>query len=234
MQQTNHITDNPLKWLGYATDNILPNGGFGAVLARAGVGKTSLLVQIALNSMLRNQAVLHISLDDPVKKINLWYKEIFQLLTKSNALNQERQLWETILPYRFILTMKVDGFSMLRLEERVRDLVEQDIFSPRMIIIDGLPFDNSAKETLLELKPFINHLDAHTWLTVKTHRHEKPGPDGFPIQITDIKDLFDTIIELHPEGENIYINNLKGGSGKMNTERLVLEPSTMLIQKKQE
>ncbi|MFH2065972.1 MAG: AAA family ATPase [Pseudomonadota bacterium] len=233
MQQANHITDNPLKWLGYATDNILPNGGFGAVLARAGVGKTSLLVQIALNSMLRNQAVLHISLDDPVKKINLWYKEIFQLLTKDFKMDQERQLWETILPFRFILTMKVDGFSMLRLEERVRDLVEQDIFSPRMIIIDGLPFDGSAKDTLLELKPFINHLGAHAWLTVKTHRHEEPGPDGFPIQISDIKDLFDTIIELHPEGESIYIRNLKGGSGQTNTERLILDPSTMLIQKKQ-
>ena len=181
MQQTNHSTDNPLKYLGYATDNILPNGGFGAVLARAGVGKTSFLVQMALNSMMRNQPVLHISLDDPVQKINLWYKEIFQLLTKELKVGQERQVWETILPFRFLLTLKVDGFSVLRLEERVKDLIEQDIFSPRMIIVDGFPFDKSVKETLLELKPFIKNLDAHVWFTVKTHRHEEPGPDGLPV-----------------------------------------------------
>jgi len=233
MQHANHIIDNPLKWLGYDTDNILPNGGFGAVLARAGVGKTSLLVQIALNSMLRNQAVLHISLDDPVKKINLWYKEIFQLLTQDLAIDQERQLWETILPYRFILTMKVDGFSVLRLEERVRDLIEQDIFSPRMIIIDGLPFDESVEDTLVELKPFIKDLNAHVWLTATIHRHEEPGPDGFPIQITDVKDQFDTVIQLDPEGDSIFINNLKGGSGQMKTGKLIIDPATMLIQKKQ-
>ncbi len=231
MQQANHIEVNQLKWLGYSTDNILPDGGFGAVSARAGVGKTSLLVQIALNSMIRKQPVLHISLDSPVKKINLWYKEMFQLLVQEFKVDQERELWETILPYRFILTLKVDKFSVPRLEERVKDLIGQEIFSPRMIIIDGLPFDEPVKDTLLELKPFIKNLNAHVWFTVRTHRHEQPGPDGFPIQITDVKDLFDTIIQLHPEGEQICIHNLKGGSGEANTAKLVVDPSTMLIKK---
>ncbi len=231
MQHVNHIEVNQLKWLGYSTDNILPDGGFGAVLARAGVGKTSLLVQIALNSMIRKQPVLHISLDSPVKKINLWYKEIFQLMVQEFKVDQERELWEMILPYRFILTLKVDKFSVARLEERVKDLIGQEIFSPRMIIIDGLPFDEPVKDTLLELKPFIKNLNAHAWLTVRTHRHEQPGPDGFPIQITDVKDLFDTIIQLHPDGEQICIQNLKGGSGEADIAKLVVDPSTMLIKK---
>ena len=51
------------------TEDILPQGGFGAVLARAGVGKTALLVQLALNTMLRDKNVLHISLNDPVNKV---------------------------------------------------------------------------------------------------------------------------------------------------------------------
>jgi hypothetical protein len=231
MQNVKHIEVNQLKWLGYSTDNILPDGGLGAVLARAGVGKTSLLVQVALNSMIRKQPVLHISLDYPVKKINLWYKEIFQLLVQEFKIDQERELWETILPYRFILTLKVDKFSVLRLEERVKDLIEQEIFSPRMIIIDGLPFDESVKDILVELKPFIKNLNAHAWFTVRTHRHEQPGPDQFPIQITGVKDLFDTIIHLHPEGEQIGIQNLKGGSGESNAATLVVDPSSMLMKK---
>ena len=57
-----------------------PAGGFGAVLAHAGVGKTALLVQLALNSMLRSRNVLHVSLNDPVNKVNLWYSELFHHL----------------------------------------------------------------------------------------------------------------------------------------------------------
>ena len=40
---------NPLMNLGYDNEDILPDGGFGAVMAYAGVGKTALLVQMALN-----------------------------------------------------------------------------------------------------------------------------------------------------------------------------------------
>ncbi|MBW1897576.1 MAG: cytoplasmic protein [Deltaproteobacteria bacterium] len=232
MQPKNQITDNPLKNLGYASDDILPDSGFGAVLARAGVGKTSFLVQIALNAMLRHKRVLHISLHDPVNKINLWYKEIFQLLTKKFGVDQDRQLWETILPFRFILTMKVDGFSILRLEERLRDLTEQNIFLPKMIIIDGLPFDESTQNTFLDLKSLVKDLDAHVWFTARTHRHESPHADGLPIQMAEVKDLFDTIILLRPEGNNICINSLKGGATDSHTTKLEVDPSTMLIREK--
>lgn len=229
MQLKNQITDNPLKNLGYTSDDILPNSGFGAVLARAGVGKTSFLVQIALNSMLRRKEVLHISLLDPVNKINLWYKEIFQLLTKKFGIEQDRHLWETILPFRFILTMKVDGFSILRLEERLKDLTEQNIFSPQMIIVDGLPFDGSTRKTLLDLKPLITDLDATAWFTAKIHRHEPPQADGLPLQISEVKDLFSTIILLQPEGNNIHIQSLKGGEAESRSIKLEIDPSTMLI-----
>ncbi|MBI5063800.1 MAG: hypothetical protein HZB87_10175, partial [Desulfatitalea sp.] len=47
------ILRNPLRLLGYDSDDILEPGQFGAVLARAGVGKTALVIQIALNTMLR-------------------------------------------------------------------------------------------------------------------------------------------------------------------------------------
>ena len=73
---------NPLKLLGRNNDDLLPEGGFGVVLARAGVGKTALLVQLALNAMLRDIDVLHISLSEPVKKVTLWYKEMFRHLTQ--------------------------------------------------------------------------------------------------------------------------------------------------------
>lgn len=231
MQLANHITDNPLKGLGYSTDNILPDGGLGAVPARAGVGKTSLMVQMALNSMLRKQSVLHISLDNPIKKIMVWYDELFQSIVKECKIQHEHKVWETILPFRFILTLKVDGFSVPRLEERIRDLIEQNIISPKMIIVDGLPFDATAGDMLAELKPFIQSLNAHAWLTVKTHRHEDPDPDGFPIQLAGLHSFFDAVIQLQPEGNEIFINNLKGGTGQAGTGKLKINPSTMLIQK---
>ncbi len=80
MRENDTILENPLKVMGFKTNEILPKGGCGAILARAGVGKTSFLVQLALNTMLRNENVLHISLEDHVSKISLWYQEVFNNL----------------------------------------------------------------------------------------------------------------------------------------------------------
>ena len=65
------IMRNPLRMMGYENDEILKAGEFGAVLARAGVGKTAFLVQLSLNALLRGKNVLHISLEDPVNKVSL-------------------------------------------------------------------------------------------------------------------------------------------------------------------
>ncbi len=49
------ILKNPLRRMGYESDDILNKGQFGAVMARAGVGKTAFLVQLALNCILREK-----------------------------------------------------------------------------------------------------------------------------------------------------------------------------------
>ncbi|HEY5497785.1 MAG TPA: AAA family ATPase, partial [Syntrophales bacterium] len=160
------ILRNPLRQMGYENDDILPEGGFGAVLARAGVGKTALLVQLALNTMLRGKKVLHVSLLDPVNKVDLWYRELFRRLAVQYQIGQIRTLWEDMLPLRFIMTFKVEGFSVPRLQERLNDLMEQGIFSPDMIIIDGLIFDDTSKPVLASLKELVEKQGLRAWFTV--------------------------------------------------------------------
>ena len=223
------ILRNPLIRMGTETDDVIPEGGFGAILAHAGVGKTALLVQLALNAMLRNRNVLHISLLDPVGKVDLWYQELFHHLAKEAKVQQINQLWETILPHRFILTFKVEGFSVPRLEERLTDLMTQGIFLPQMIIMDGLRFDESGRQPICDLKALAVKHGMRIWFTVHTHRHEQPGPDGLPVQLLHVVDLFDVALELRPKGSEIHIKSLKGSPTTADDLPLLLDPSTMLI-----
>ena len=224
------ILRNPLRLMQAdgAEDTLRP-GGFGAVLARAGVGKTALLVQLALNSMLKKKNVLHISLQDPVQKVSLWYTEVFHHIAKQYAVSQANELWDTLLPHRFIITFRVEGFTVPKLEERVTDLTEQRIFSPHMIIIDGYPFEQGAGATLSEFKEMAGKLGCHAWFTVRTHRHETPEKSGLPRQMADIADLFDIILQLQPEGKDVRIKALKGSDPDADASKLFLDPATMLI-----
>jgi len=223
------ILRNPLRLMGHENDDILDSGQFGAVLARAGVGKTAFLVQLSLNALLRGKNVLHISLSDPVNKVSLWYKEVFNLIAQQYQAHQINQLWESVLPNRFIMTFRVEGFSVPKLQERLADLTEQNIFKPQMIIVDGLPFEDSVHQSLSEFKELAAEQGMHSWFTVRTHRHEEPEADGTPLQLAYVADLFEIAIQLLPVGKEIHVKALKGGDSFSKHLDLRLDPSTMLL-----
>jgi len=223
------IYSHPLRHIGHEGENIIQEGGFGAVLSRAGVGKTAFLVQLALYAMLANKYVLHISLNDPVDKVTLWYKELFNGLGQHYKIEQMNQLLQTILPYRFIMTFRVSSFSIPKLQERLTDLSEQNIFKPEIIIIDGFHFDGTTKDFLMNLRKLALKQSCRIWFSVHTHRHEESDPDGMPIRLSMIEDSFDLIIKLEPTGSIIRVEPIKGMESHDNRQPVYLDASTMLI-----
>ena len=223
------IQRNPLLNLGYDNEYILESGGFGAVLAHAGVGKTALLVQMALHAMMNEQPVLHVSLNDAVSKVDVWYRELFHDMASKYDSAEVTEYWENILNYRFIMTFRVEGFSVPKLEERLTDLMQQNIFKPYAIILDGLKFDESGRGLLLELKELAKKYSMRIWFTIHTHRHEPPKEDGLPLSFLHVADLFDVLVQLAAKGPEVYIKALKGQSPGAKQDALLLDPATMLI-----
>ncbi|HOO36309.1 MAG TPA: AAA family ATPase [Smithella sp.] len=227
------IYRNPLVKLGYDNEDILSTGGFGAVLAYAGVGKTALLVQLALNMMLREHSVLHVSLNDAISKVDLWYQEIFHDIAEKFGIAEVNEYWDKIQPYRFIMTFKVEGFSAPKLEERLTDLMEQNIFKPHTVIIDGFRFDEAGRGQLVQLKELAGKYSMGLWFTVHTHRHEPPQENGLPLSFLHIADLFEVIVQLATKGDEVYITSVKGQPKNSAQNDLLLDPATMLIKESQ-
>ena len=228
MVKNDLIVRNPLRMLGTDNGNSLKDGEFGGVLARSGVGKTSFLVQLALDSLLNHKNVLHISLDQPVKKVCLWYEEVFQNISNQYRLSNPNELWETILPHRFIMTFGAEAFSVKLLEDRLNDITEQGIFFPQVVLIDGLPFDEEARETLTELKMLAKEQGFPVWFTIRSHRDEALGDKGLPATVENVEDLFEILIRLHPVGRDVDISVIKA-KGEIKENSLVLDPATLLI-----
>jgi hypothetical protein len=223
------IYRNPLLNLGYEHEDILPNGGMGAVLAHAGVGKTALLVQQALNMMIREESILHVSLQDAVSKVDLWYHELFHNIASNFSEAEIQEYWDKIQSYRFIMTFRVEGFSAHTLEERLSDLMQQNIFKPHSVIIDGLKFDEAGRDQLVLLKELARKYAMRIWFTVHEHRNEKPAENGLPVSFQHVTDLFDVIVQLEAKGEDVYIKAVKGKSSQAKPHTLLLDPATMLI-----
>lgn len=204
-------------------------GQVGAVVAHAGVGKTSFLVQAALYAMMSGKNVLHINLADTVKKTALWYEEVFSLMTALDREKGASLLLVPLLARRLIMTMKIAGFSVDGVRERLMDIIEQGVFWPHLIVLDGLSFDSSQRDTVIAIRELSRELSLCAWLSVPGHRQEERDDRQRPLRFAGVADLFDVAWELLPDGKKIYVRALPAGDGSHVDPGLFLNPSTMLL-----
>jgi len=221
-------TASPQKIFETIGDQNRNNGGFGAVIARAGVGKTALLVQIALCSLLEKKTVLHVSLKESIQKVCIWYDEVSKKLERSTR-DFTPDTWDTILMHRMIMTFGENQFSPTTLKQRLSDLTEQDIFYPQLIVIDGLMIDHDSRPIFEELKALAKELSVFIWFSIRSHRHQVTQTSDLPPAFIPLKDLFDTTLQVIPKGDTIDIKLLSETSSETPSPELVLDPETMLI-----
>ncbi|MBU1564564.1 MAG: hypothetical protein KJ630_02920 [Proteobacteria bacterium] len=225
------VVSNPLRALGL--ENKSGSGVqamMGLVMARAGLGKTAILVQFALDCMLLGNKVLHVAIGEGVDKTRTWYDDILSLLTDGEKIGSIPE----IMKNRMIMTFKESSFSKALLEERLDDLVKQNIYKPECLIIDGYDFANNDKASLEGLRSFMNDRGLKMiWFSAVSHREDKRvSLDGVPAPCHEVDSLFETVLLIKPMGDAMKLDILKCDSCKLDPgTTLMLDPSTMLIKK---
>lgn len=206
------------------------NGAFGAVLSRAGVGKTSFLVQIALTQLLVDRQILHISLDDNMEKINLRYQEAYTNLVDSIGYvdpQKAHRLWEDIQASKVGISYTETTFDTNKIRDYLKSFKTADLILPSIVIIDGLDFDQDNSVILDELAGLSRDFSIFIWFSMKSHRDEKLCSDGYPVQLEQHKDRFDKAIFLNPVKDKIEAIVLKDGD--KTDHKLQLNPATMMV-----
>jgi len=210
-------------------DHII-NSQFGAVLSRAGVGKTRFLVQIALTQLLADKKIIHVSLDDSMGKINLRYNEGYTNLVDSIGYVDPQKavrLWDDISLNKVGISYNDATFDTGKLKDYLKSFKKAELPMPAMIIIDGLNFDEEITDTLENLQALNQEFSTSIWFAMQTHRDEAMTEDGYPVQLEKRKDLFDKALFLQPVNNKIQAVVLKDGS--RTDQSFLLDPATMML-----
>lgn len=207
----------------------LHQGKFGAVLSRAGVGKTQFLVQIAIYRLLNDEKILHVSLNDHMDKINLRYKEgYFSLIDSVGYIDPQKalRLWEDIDLAKTGMSYNESTFTPEKINEYLKSLKKENLQMPAMIVIDGLNFDRDQSAPLDEINAISEKYAVSVWFSMRTHREESLCPDGFPLQLEKLKNKFDKALFLKPRKDKIQVVILKDGDRA--SEKFLIDPATMM------
>lgn len=199
-------------------------GNLGAVLAGHGVGKTSFLVGVALDDLLRGKPVLHVCLDHSVSHVREHYDTVFEELAKSVHLEDAPAIRAEIDRRRSIRVYSAGEFSARKVREAL-ELVPGG--SPAVLLIDGLDLARESREDLCELRAAAGEIGAEAWLAVASEG-EQLG--SLPEPVRRVEDLLSVILVLEPEAGVVKLRALKEHDNPDVSElHVALDPHTLLL-----
>jgi hypothetical protein len=189
----------------------LQSGEMGVLMARTGVGKTACLTHIAIEHLFQGRKVMHACIGELPEKIKIWYEELMNHMAERPG-DRERvlELRRSIGTSRFIMSFMRQTFSPQKLDEGLANLEAQVQFRPDLIVVDGIDFERASRDHVEALQRIAEDRRAAIWLSCRTHRHiDRANHNGIPYPCDQIDDLFQAILLLEPEPENIRITVLK-------------------------
>jgi hypothetical protein len=217
---------SPLRLLEKGLHGGLGAGNLGVVLAGHGVGKTSFLVGVALDELLRRGRVLHVSLEATVQHVRAFYDTVFEELVASTHLEDEVVVHSEIDRRRSIRVYPPGSLDALKLREAVK--LESDAAdSPSLLVVEGLDFDTLERPELADVKALAGELAAEVWLSAACPG-ERVG--RVPQSVSRYDDLVSVILALEPGDGAVALRALKDHDNPDLSElHVALDPQTLLL-----
>jgi KaiC/GvpD/RAD55 family RecA-like ATPase len=214
----------------------LGRGNVGVVLSRAGVGKTALLVQIALDDLLRDRRVLHISTEHAVDHVRAYYDELFHDLAQYTKLAEPEAVRLDVERHRLIFSLlghapsgEATSTSLKKLVDTVGFARDVAHFSPDVIIVDGYDLANVSEAMMDALATLARDHSAELWLSTTTKASQVTAGTA-PAPLEQFFDKLGVVVYLESERDLVRLRLLKDHDSKDLTETsLRLDAHTMRI-----
>ena len=225
------IQRSPVRVFMNSINGGLKPGELGLVASPSGIGKTSVLVQIALDKLLQDKKIIHVSFTQHTDYVLVWYENIFDEFIRKKNLENEQDVKNDIVKNRVLMKFTQGGISVEQILRSLRALIKDGGFNAEALIIDGFDFFRAGEGHIAAVKAFASEMELSVWYSC-TVKGEEPYYDkrNIPLVIKDCEDLFTAIIVLDPRQDHIALT-VSRYRNVYNPENpaLKLDPRTLLI-----
>jgi len=217
---------SPMRLLEKGLHGGLGAGNIGLVIAGPGVGKTAFLVGVGLDTLLRGDHVLHVSLDHTVSHVRTYYDTLFEDLASTAHLENEAVTHAEIDRRRSIRAYPRASFSAAKLREAVK--VESEAGArPALLIVEGFDFAGATPGELADFRALAQELGAEMWHSVGS---DEERISTLPSPVAPAADVISVIVALEPDGEHVALRALKDHDNTdLSALRVHLDPRTLLL-----
>ena len=219
MEKKDLIAHSPVRYFDNATSAGLKDGEMGLVTAKKGLGKTSILVQFGIDSLLNDKALVHVSFDQQSSNVIAWYSSVMAEVAKKKNINLD-EVSDEIVRNRTILNFNQETFTLPKVVNTLKALKEGGV-KIGAVVVDGLDL---AKTSDADLKVFADFIKAEKMTAWFSYTNEADTLKG-TLDAAKL-DSFATVAHLAASGNQLSLSILKNGDGKVN-----LDAKTLLFTK---
>jgi len=225
------IKKSPVRILEKGIEGGLQKGNIGVIASRKGIGKTSVLVQIALDKLMQGKKVVHISFTTHTSYVISWYENIFTEVAKKKNLEHFADVHDELVKNRVIMNFNQEGVSAEQILTSLRHMMQDGGFHADAIIVDGFDFTRATVAHMRTIREFAREMDIEVWYSC-TMIGEDPLIDrnNVPVILREYMEEISVLILLEPKADYIHFIVAKD-HGRMNPEDLhiKLDSRTLLI-----
>jgi len=234
------IQRSPIRIFDQSINGGLKAGEIGVIASPNGVGKTSVLVQLALDKLLHGKKVIHVSFTpnrrfEHTQYVPLWYEDIFNEFINKKNLENAAEIKNDILKNRVQMNFSQDGVTLEQILRSLRAMIIEGGFKADSIIIDGFNFSRTTKESIKHVKTFATEMGVIVWYSCSVKDEDSnSGPqydkENIPVVLGDFSDLIDVVIVLKPKHDHVELSISKDRDSIISKSMAMkLDPKTLLI-----
>ncbi len=217
---------SPIRAFDEAANGGLKAGELGLVTAKKGLGKTSVLVQFGMDTLLNGKQLVHVSFDQHSQNVISWYDGIYTEISKKKSISNAAEVKEQILKGRTILNFNQDNFNLEKVVNTLNALKAGGI-AVAGVVIDNVDFAKVKESDIQAVASYAKATKAKVWMssTVASDKLDDSAPKA-------ILPYFNIVAHLTSKGTTTLLQLLKVGKNKDIPSELKLDSKTLLITNK--
>ncbi len=211
---------SPIRLYDAAANGGLKAGELGLVTSKKGVGKTAVLVQFGMDTLLNGKQLVHVSFDAASSRE--YYNTILDAITKNNGLSEDAK--EQILRNRTILTSNQDNFSLEKIVSTLNALKAGGI-NVAGVVVDNVDFSKVKESDIQTVASFAKATKTKIWISSTVDEDELK--DQAPKSVLP---YFSHVVRLTAsKAKGTEVKVLKAGAKPVEESSLKLDPKSFLI-----
>jgi KaiC/GvpD/RAD55 family RecA-like ATPase len=221
MAKLERYNKSPIRAFDNAANGGLKAGEMGLVTSKKGVGKTAVLVQFGIDTLLNGKQLVHVSFDQVSSNVIEWYDTIVQEIVKNKISDEDK---EVIMRNRTILNFNQDNFNLEKVVNTLNALKAGGI-GVAGVVIDGVDFAKAKESDIQAVASYAKATKTKVWVsaTAEGSKLSEQAPKA-------ILPYFSFVVHLEPSKSNgTSVKVLKAGKQENVDTTLRLDSKNSLI-----